>query len=86
MPTLVRTITYTGSQEWLDMCIDNAFVSMEQELGKGKKITSKWRDVKAQRRAQKIDDSQRKRFYMACRPGQEPRPRNHPLQKIDEVL
>lgn len=84
MPRLVRTITYTGPQKWLDMCIDNAFISMEQELGKGKKITSKWRDVKAQRRAQKIHDSMRKNFYMASRGG--PQPRKHPLKEADNAL
>lgn len=84
MPTLVRTITYTGPQEWLDMCIDNAFVSMKQELGKGKSITSKWRDTKAQSRAQKIHDTQRRDFYMASRGG--PQPRKHPLKEIDNVL
>lgn len=84
MPTLVRTITYTGPQEWLDMCVDNAFVSLKQELGKGKSITSKWRDTKTQRRAQKIDDVMRKRFYMAARGG--PQPRTHPLQGADKAI
>lgn len=84
MPTLVRTITYTGPQEWLDMCIDNAFISLEQELGKGKKITSKWRDVRAQKRAQKIGDSMRSKFFMASRGG--PWPRRHPLKEVDDVL
>lgn len=60
MPKLVRTITYTGPQEWLDSCVDCAFVSLEQELGEGKKITSKWRDVNAQARAQKRSDAVRK--------------------------
>ena len=62
MPTLVRTLTYTGSQKWLDSCIDNAFVALEQELSPAgdKKITSKWRDVKAQARAQKHSDAARK--------------------------
>jgi hypothetical protein len=60
MPKLVRTITYTGPQEWLDSCVDCAFVSLEQELGKGKKITSQWRNVKAQARAQKRSDADRK--------------------------
>lgn len=60
MPKLVRTITYDGPQEWLDMCVDNSFVALKQELGKGRSITSKWRDVKAQKRAEKIVDEQRK--------------------------
>jgi len=60
VPQLVRILTYTGPQKWLDSCVDNAFVSLEQELPDGKKITSKWRDVKAQRRAQQINDASRK--------------------------
>lgn len=60
MPTLIRTITYTGPQEWLDSCIDRAFVALEQELGHGKKITSKWRDTKAQARAQRNSDKFRR--------------------------
>jgi hypothetical protein len=65
------------------MCVDNAFISLKQEVGKGKSITSKWRDVKAQRRAQKLSDAQRRDFYLASRGG--PQPRKHPLQKADEL-
>lgn len=59
MARLVRTITYTGPDEWLEACIDNAFVSLKQELGEGKSITSKWRDTKAQRRALQMHDGRR---------------------------
>jgi hypothetical protein len=69
MPKLVRTITYTGPQKWLDMCVDNAFVALKQELSRdgSKSITSKWRDVKAQKRAEKIADSKRKLMMTAMR-------------------
>lgn len=60
MPKLVRVLTYTGPQKWLESCIDNAFVVLEQELGPDKKITSQWRDVKAQRRALLTSDNQRR--------------------------
>lgn len=64
MPKLVRTITYTGPQAWLDMCVDNGFVALKQELGNdGKSITSQWRDVRAQRRAEQINDQKRRDWY-----------------------
>lgn len=85
MPKLVRTITYTGPQEWLDMCVDNAFIALKQELGKGKSITSKWRDVKAQARSQKIDDSKRSKHYTAPRKGVTDLPvRQHALRTAEE--
>lgn len=83
MPRLVRTITYTGPQEWLDMCVDNAFVALKQELGKGKSITSKWRDVKAQRRALRIDDNLRKRTFMGSKAQPKPA-RTHALRTVED--
>lgn len=86
MPKLVRIITYTGPQAWLDMCVDNGFVALRQILGNdGKSITSQWRDPKAQPRAQQIDDHKRKGFYMSCKPGQAPRPRNSVLDAPERL-
>lgn len=60
MPKLVRILTYIGDQQWLDACVDKSFIGLSQELGDGRKITSQWRDVKAQARSQKHNDAVRK--------------------------
>jgi hypothetical protein len=84
MPTLVRTITYTGPQWWLDKCVDNSFVSLEQSCGPGKSITSKWRDTKAQRRSQMTPDAQRAERLRNLR--RQTGRGDHPLDEPQKVL
>lgn len=65
MPKLTRTLTYEGPERWLQMCVDNAFVALKQELGGDKSITSRWEDPNMQERAEMATDEERRNLYLS---------------------
>ena len=40
----IRTLTYNGSQRWIEMCVRNSFISVLCSPTEGLTVESKWED------------------------------------------